>query len=177
MSLGSRPLFSRSHSHFMLIAWSSLTPAIGALILAISLRVPYAYAQLTGLNMTGTFSGSFMGGSQFHLTQDGDRVVGKFTYGNGDGFARETWQDGRLILMLTPTAEQVGGSCDLPLKIVVIPAKGTTASIEPYVLGLANNASYTSKMSRTARWWRGYRISLRSRAEELQPACRLRARR
>lgn len=37
------------------------------------------------------------------MTQDGDRVVGKFTYGNGDGFARGTWQDGRLILVLTPT--------------------------------------------------------------------------
>jgi len=147
VSLGSRSEFSRSNSRFMLIAWSCMPLATGALILVISLRIPSAYAQLTRLNMTGAFNGSFIGGSEFHLTQDGDHVVGKFTSGNGDGFARGTWQDGRLILILTPTTEQVGGSCD-PRKIVVIPAKGTVASVDPYVLDLANNASYVSKMTR-----------------------------
>ena len=144
---GPRSLFSRSKFRFLLVAWCCI--ATGASILLISLPIPSANAQLNRLNMMGTFSGSFMGGSEFHLTQDGDRVVGKFTYGDGDGFARGTWQEGRLILILTPTAEQVGGSCD-PRKIVVILAKGTIASIEPYVLDLANNASYTSKMARTS---------------------------
>ena len=103
----------------------------------------------TRLNLTGVFSGSFMGGSEFHLTQDGDRVVGTFTYGNGDGFARGTWQDGRLILILTPTTAQVGGQCD-PRKVLVLAAKGTVASLDPFVLDLAGNNSYTGKMSRTS---------------------------
>jgi OOP family OmpA-OmpF porin len=54
-----------------------------------------------------------------------------------------------LILILTPTTEQVGGQCD-PRKILVIPAKGTATSIQPFTLDLANNGSFVGKMSRTS---------------------------
>ena len=106
-----------------------------------------AHAQVTRLNVTGVWEGNFYGGSDFHLTQDGDRVWGKFEYGNGDGFARGQWSDGRLILILTPTTDKVGGACD-PRKILVIPAKGTATAIEPYTLDLANNGAFVGKMSR-----------------------------
>lgn len=105
------------------------------------------WAQTNRLNMTGAWEGAFWGGSEFTLTQDGDRVVGKFGYGNGDGFARGSWNDGRLILILTPTTAQVGGSCDAR-KILVIAAKGTMALIEPYTLDLSNNVSFAGRMSR-----------------------------
>jgi len=101
------------------------------------------------INVTGAWDGSFMGGSSFQLSQDGDRVWGKFTYGNGDGFARGSWSEGRLILILTPTVAQVGGACD-PRKIVIITTKGTATLLQPYVLDLGNNASYTGKMTRTS---------------------------
>src|SRR3974390_357942 len=45
------------------------------------------------LNVTGAWDGNFWGGSDFHLSQDGDRVWGKFGYGNGYGFARGSWND------------------------------------------------------------------------------------
>ena len=125
----------------------SITRTIAVLTLLSAAFAPYAEAQLSRLNMTGVYNGSFIGGSEFHLTQDGDRVVGTYTSGNGDGFARGTWQDGRLILILTPTTAQVGASCDAR-KMVVIPAKGTVAHIEPFVLDLANNAAYNSAMTR-----------------------------
>jgi outer membrane protein OmpA-like peptidoglycan-associated protein len=102
------------------------------------------------LNVTGAWDGNFMGGSGFRLSQDGDRVWGKFTYGNGDGFARGNWSDGRLILILTPTTAKVGDPCD-SRKILVIPAKGTATSLAPYVLDLGNSAApYTGGMKRTS---------------------------
>lgn len=106
----SSPLrFPRAHSRCVPSYYTALAAAV---IVLVSVRIPSVHAQLNRLNITGAFNGSFIGGSEFHLTQDGDRVVGKFTSGNGDGFARGTWQDGRLILILTPTTDQVGGSCD-----------------------------------------------------------------
>jgi hypothetical protein len=42
-----------------------------------------ASSQLARLNVTGAWDGNFWGGSGFQLTQDGDRVWGKFSYGNG----------------------------------------------------------------------------------------------
>ena len=108
-----------------------------------------AYSQAARLNVEGSWDGNFYGGSEFHLKQDGDRVWGKFGYGNGDGFARGSWSGGQLILILTPTTDKVGGQCD-PRKILVIPAKGTATSIQPFTLDLANNGSFVGKMSRTS---------------------------
>ena len=122
--------------------------AIAGLVAIVS-NAAYAQAQLNRLNVSGVFTGNFMGGSELHLTQDGDRVVGKFTYGNGDGFARGTWQDGRLILILTPTTTQIGGTCD-PRKMLVIPAKGTVAHIDLFVLDFTSNSSYDGGMSRSS---------------------------
>jgi outer membrane protein OmpA-like peptidoglycan-associated protein len=116
-------------------------------IVLTALCVSNAHAQLSRLNLTGAWDGNFWGGSEFTLTQDGDRVTGKFVYGNGDGFARGNWSDGRLILILTPTTALVGGSCD-PRKILVISAKGTATSVEPYALDLANNLVLNGRMSR-----------------------------
>ena len=101
------------------------------------------------LNVTGAWDGNFWGGSGFQLTQDGDRVWGRFTYGNGDGFARGSWRDGRLLLILTPTAAQVGGTCD-PRKILVIEAKGTVTRLEPFWLDFMGNVSATGAMTRTS---------------------------
>jgi outer membrane protein OmpA-like peptidoglycan-associated protein len=101
------------------------------------------------LNVTGAWDGNFWGGSGFQLAQEGDRVWGKFTYGNGDGFARGSWRDGRLMLILTPTTAQVGGTCD-PRKILVIAAKGTVTRLEPFWLDLMNNVSATGAMTRTS---------------------------
>jgi outer membrane protein OmpA-like peptidoglycan-associated protein len=111
---------------------------------------PTSNPELARLNVTGTWDGNFWGGSGFQLSQDGDNVSGKFTYGNGDGFARGNWSDGRLILILTPTTAKDGGSCD-PRKILVIPAKGTATHLAPYVLDLGSEAApYTGGMSRTS---------------------------
>jgi outer membrane protein OmpA-like peptidoglycan-associated protein len=104
---------------------------------------------LARLNVTGTWDGNFLGGSGFQLSQEGDRVWGKFTYGNGQGFARGSWSEGRLILILTPTDGKVGGSCD-PRKIITIPAKGTATRIEPFVLDLDRNVSYQGAMTRSS---------------------------
>ena len=142
------PVPSKDTTRLAPITRLSAAATIAALLLLAAL-VSSGQAQMNRLNLTGAFAGSFMGGSEFHLTQDGDRVTGKFTYGNGDGFARGTWQDGRLILILTPTTEQVGGSCD-PRKVIVIAAKGAVTSLEPYVLDLANNNAYTGKMTRSS---------------------------
>jgi outer membrane protein OmpA-like peptidoglycan-associated protein len=108
-----------------------------------------AVAPAARINVTGTWNGSFLGGSVFQVSQEGDRVWGTFTYGNGDGFARGSWSEGRLLLILTPTTAQVGGSCDAR-KIVVLTTKGTATQLEPYVLDLANNTGYTSRMMRTS---------------------------
>ena len=128
-----------------------ISPAIASTAIAVILLVaafaPPAQGQLNRLNLTGTWDGAFYGGSEFQLTQDGDTVGGKFTYGNGDGFARGSWGDGRLILILTPTTAQVGGSCD-PRKILVIPAKGTATVLEAFTLDLANNGSFVGRMTR-----------------------------
>jgi len=125
-------------------------------ILASSLMIPLLSeaqpsraAPLTRINVTGAWDGSFMGGSGFQLSQDGDRVWGKFTYGNGDGFARGNWSEGRLILILTPTTAKVGGSCD-PRKLAIISTKGTATLLQPYVLDLVNNKSFTGRMTRTS---------------------------
>jgi len=115
------------------------------LITALAFQV---HAQAARLNLTGSWDGNFMGGSNFQLSQDGDYVVGKFGYGNGDGFARGNWSDGRLILILTPKS-QSGSACD-PRKILVIPAKGSATHIEPYVLDLASGSPYKGGMSRTS---------------------------
>jgi hypothetical protein len=101
------------------------------------------------LNLTGTWDGGFLGGTGFQLSQDGDRVWGKFTYGNGDGFARGSWNDGRLILILTPTTAQVGGPCDAR-KIVIVTTKGTATSLSPHVLDLGNNVTMGGGMRRTS---------------------------
>ena len=114
------------------------TKRIGAharLILLITMFASQAHAQTGRLNVTGSWDGNFWGGSDFQLSQDGNRVSGKFTYGNGDGFARGSWSDGRLILILVPTTAKIGGTCD-PRKILVIPAKGTATHLAPYVLDL-----------------------------------------
>lgn len=120
--------------------------ATAVMILLLAMSIP-ALAQVTRLNVTGFWEGNFYGGSEFHLTQDGDRVWGTFEYGNGTGFARGSWSDGRLILILTPTTDKIGGECD-PRKILVIPAKGTATHIEPYTLDLANNGAFVGGMSR-----------------------------
>jgi len=102
------------------------------------------------LNVTGVWDGSFWGGSNFQLSQDGDRVWGKFTYGNGDGFARGSWSDGRLILISVPTSAQIGAACD-SRKVLVIPAKGTATHLAPFVLDLGSaGAPYTGVMNRTS---------------------------
>ena len=106
-------------------------------------------APLARINVTGSWDGNFMGGSNFQLSQDGDRVWGKFGYGNGDGFARGSWSEGRLILILTPTTAQVGGACD-PRKIVIVTTKGTATLLEPYVLDFQNNTKLTGRMTRTS---------------------------
>lgn len=121
---------------------------VGIIALMVALASP-AHGQTNRFNLTGAWDGSFWGGATFQLTQDGDRIWGKFSYGNGDGFARGSWNDGRLILIATPTTAQVGGACD-PRKIVVVSAKGTATALTPYVLDLANNAPYTGRMTRTS---------------------------
>jgi len=120
-----------------------------SLMLLVTTPARHAEAQTSRLNVTGVWDGNFWGGSGFTLTQDGDRVWGKFTYGNGDGFARGNWDAGRLILILTPTSGQVGGACD-PRKILVIPAKGTATLLAPYALDLSNNLGLEGKMTRTS---------------------------
>lgn len=120
---------------------------IVVLLMVIVLLTRHAQGQASRFNLTGTWEGAFWGGADFALTQGGDQVVGKFTYGNGDGFARGNWNEGRVILILTPTTATVGGSCD-PRKILVIAAKGTATSLDPYTLDLANNTSFTGKMAR-----------------------------
>jgi outer membrane protein OmpA-like peptidoglycan-associated protein len=125
-------------------------PAGGSRNVPLSTTKVAASASGARFNVTGVWSGNFLGGSDFHLSQDGDRVWGKFSYGNGTGFARGNWNDGRLILVLVPTTAQVGGACD-PRKILVIPAKGTATSLAPYVLDLGNvAAAYTGRMQRTS---------------------------
>jgi len=114
------------------------------LIMALAFQ---AHAQAARFNLTGTWDGNFMGGSNFQLSQEGDNVVGKFGYGNGDGFARGNWSDGRLILILTPTPTQ--SPCD-PRKILVIPAKGTATHLETYVLDLASGSPYSGNMNRNS---------------------------
>jgi outer membrane protein OmpA-like peptidoglycan-associated protein len=116
-------------------------------ILLIAALAFQAHAQVARLNVTGTWDGNFMGGSSFQLSQEGDNVVGKFGYGNGEGVARGNWSDGRLILILTPTPAQ--SPCD-PRKILVIPAKGTATHFEPYVLDLASGSPYKGMMSRNS---------------------------
>ncbi len=123
--------------------------AIETLALLIVTLAFSVHAQTNRLNVTGVWEGSFMGGSGFTLSQDGDRVWGKFTYGNGDGFARGNWNAGRLILILTPTTSQIGSACDAR-KVLVIAAKGTATVLAPYVWDLTNNAGYESKMTRTS---------------------------
>ncbi len=123
------------------------TTGITEAILLIALFCLVAQGQDARLNLTGVWDGSFWGGTEFTLAQDGDRVSGKFTYGNGDGFARGNWSEGRLILILTPTTAKVGDACDAR-KILVIPSKGTMALLEPYTLDLANNGSFVGRMSR-----------------------------
>ena len=119
------------------------------MILLIAAFTLPAHSQAARLNVTGVWDGNFFGGSDFHLTQDGDRVWGKFGYGNGYGFARGNWSDGRLILILTPTTDKVGDQCD-PRKILVIPAKGTAIALEPFTLDLGNNSPGTGTMRRTS---------------------------
>jgi len=119
-------------------------------ILLIATLALQAHAQAARLNVTGAWDGNFWGGSTFQLSQEGDNVLGKFGYGNGDGFARGNWSDGRLILILTPTTAKVGGACD-PRKILVIPAKGTAIHLAPYVLDLGRpEAAGTGGMNRTS---------------------------
>ena len=121
----------------------------GAALTLLLVLSSQASGQATRLNVTGAWDGNFWGGSGFQLSQDGDNVSGKFTYGNGDGFARGNWSDGRLVLILTPTTEKVGGACD-PRKILVIPAKGTATHLAPYALDLGNNVALTGGMTRTS---------------------------
>ena len=116
-------------------------------ILLIASLAFQAHAQAARLNLTGTWDGNFMGGSTFQLSQKGDNVGGKFSYGNGDGVARGNWSDGRLILILTPTPAQ--SPCD-PRKILVMSAKGTATHLEPYVLDLAGGSPYTGNMHRNS---------------------------
>lgn len=124
--------------------------SVATAMIALMAACAFPAAGQTGrLNVTGAWDGNFWGGSNFKLTQDGDRVWGKFSYGNGDGFARGSWNDGRLILILTPTTAQVGGACD-PRKILVIPAKGTAVLVEPYTLDLGNNVAFVGRMTRTS---------------------------
>jgi len=123
--------------------------AAAVLMMCPLLVAPQARTSPARINLTGTWEGSFLGGAGFQLFQDGDRIWGKFTYGNGDGFARGSWNEGRLILILTPTTAQVGGPCE-PRKIAVITTKGTATLLEPYVLDFVNNASYTGNMRRTS---------------------------
>ena len=114
---------------------------------------PVAHAQAAAaaprLNVTGTWDGSFMGGSTLRLAQDGDRVFGLFDFGNGKGVARGTWKGGSLILILTPTETQSGNACD-PRKLLVVSARGSVAHLDPYVLDLATNAPYSSGMTRSS---------------------------
>ena len=123
------------------------TFAAAALVALVATFAILAQAQTARFNLTGAWEGSFIGGSEFTLSQDGDRVWGKFTSGNGDGFVRGSWNAGRLILILTPTTAQVGGACD-PRKVVVVAAKGTATVLEPYVWDLAMNAGYESRLTR-----------------------------
>ncbi len=137
----------RPHSRFVMNLGGH--PATAAIIVLTAVFAFPAHSQTARLSVTGAWNGNFWGGSNLNLTQDGDRVWGTFSYGNGDGFARGSWNDGRLILILTPTTAQVGGSCD-PRKILVIPAKGTAILIEPYALDFSNNVAFVGRMSRTS---------------------------
>jgi len=100
------------------------------------------------LNLTGEWTGNFMGGSAFWLTQDGDRVTGKFNYGNGSGFARGSWRSGSLILILYPTDAQGGNSCEAK-KLVVVGAKGAVSHLDVFVLDLGGGTGYQGGMTRT----------------------------
>jgi outer membrane protein OmpA-like peptidoglycan-associated protein len=123
--------------------------AVVILAVIAALASPFAHAQPARLNVTGAWDGNFWGGSTFQLSQDGDRVWGKFSYGNGDGFARGSWNSGRLILIATPTTARVGDACDAR-KIAVIPAVGTAMSLEPYTLDFVNNVAGPGRMTRTS---------------------------
>ena len=136
----------RPHSPLRQSAWAARRRILQGAIVILQIA-GLAHSQAARLNVEGSWDGNFYGGSEFHLKQDGDRVWGQFTYGNGDGFARGSWSGGRLILILTPTTDKVGGQCD-PRKILVITAKGTATSIEPFTLDLANNGSFVGKMQR-----------------------------
>ena len=137
--------------------WSSIVESrpntvnrVAAVLIALIAMIAFPASGHNGrLNIAGAWDGAFYGGSSFNLTQEGDRVWGKFSYGNGDGFVRGNWSDGRLILILTPTSAEVGGSCDAR-KILVIPAKGTATLLEPYTLDLGNNVSFVGRMTRTS---------------------------
>ena len=120
-----------------------------ALILTIVPLGFRGYAQPGRLNLTGVWEGNFWGGSGLTLSQEGDRVWGRFTYGNGDGFARGSWNAGRLILVLTPTSGQLGGTCD-SRKILVITAAGTATQLSPFALDLGNNVGLEGRMRRTS---------------------------
>ncbi len=52
------------------------------------------------LNVTGAWDGNFWGGRVFSLPRKAT-AWGKFTHGNGDGFACGSWRDGRLMPTLT----------------------------------------------------------------------------
>ncbi len=125
------------------------TAVVATIVLLAAMFPLRAAAQVTRLNLTGVWEANIWGGSGFELTQDGDRVWGKFTYGNGDGFARGNWNEGRLILILTPTTAQVGGACD-SRKILVIAAKGSATALEPYALDLGNNQVLAGRMKRNS---------------------------
>jgi len=125
------------------------TVVAALLLLSIAVFTVDARAQVARLNLTGTWDGSFMGGTSLNLFQEGDNIWGKFAYGNGSGFARGSWSDGRLILILTPTTAQVGGACDAR-KILLISAKDTATRVKPFLLDLAMNASYVPVMNRTS---------------------------
>jgi outer membrane protein OmpA-like peptidoglycan-associated protein len=120
-----------------------------AMLVSIATPSRDACGQAARLNLTGAWDGSFMGGANVNLFQEGDNVWGKYSSGNGDGFARGNWRDGRLILTLTPTTAKLGSACE-QRKFLVIPATATAMRLQPYVLDLANNAKYTPAMKRTS---------------------------
>jgi len=122
----------------------------GALALAMSaVSSGQAVAQAGRLNLTGAWDGNFLGGASFKLSQEGDRVWGTFEYGNGSGFARGSWNGGRLILILTPTTARIGDTCD-PRKLVLVSASGTATRLAPDVLDLQSNTWMNGTMTRTS---------------------------
>jgi outer membrane protein OmpA-like peptidoglycan-associated protein len=99
------------------------------------------------LNITGKWSGNFMGGTEFQLQQTGALVWGTFSYGNGEGLARGRWSDAYLLLVLTPFDTSQGGQCS-PRFVLTIKNQGVITKLTPQIYDLGGGYSSAGIMSR-----------------------------